>query len=75
MCRNIKRLRREKPPVTRAEFHEASLNLVRKLSGYRHPSAANKDAFELAVAELTEQSVALLAKLNIKGGVNACVET
>jgi hypothetical protein len=61
--------------VTRAEFHEASLNLVRKLSGYRHPSAANKAAFERAVEELTEQSMKLLANLKIKGGVTACVET
>ena len=75
MCRNIKRLRREDPPVTRAEFEEAALNLVRKLSGHREPSAANRAVFAKAVAEVTEYSIALLANLKVKGGTKPCVET
>ena len=75
MCRNIKRLRRDDPPVTRAEFEEAARNLVRKLSGFREPSAENHDVFEEAVAEITAESHDLLKHLKFKGGVSPCVET
>ena len=74
MCRNIKHLRRDDPPVTRGEFEEAALNLVRKLSGHRAPAAPNRAAFDKAVAEITAYSIALLANLQVKGGVKPCVE-
>lgn len=75
MCRNIKRLRRESPPVTEAEFEEAARNLVRKLSGFREPSALNREIFERAVAEITAHSHELFTKLKFKGGIDPCVET
>jgi hypothetical protein len=75
MCRNIKRLRRADPPVGRAEFEEAARHLVRKLSGYREPAASNREVFEAAVAEITDESRDLLKRLKFKGGVVACVET
>lgn len=75
MCRNIKRLRREAPPVSRAELEEAALNLVRKLRGYREPSAANRDVFERAVQEITDETMTLFKSLRFKGGVTPCVET
>lgn len=75
MCRNIKRLRRESPPITKAEFEEAARNLVRKLSGYREPSAINHDVFERAVADITKQSQDLFRQLKFKGGVEPSVAT
>lgn len=75
MCRNIKRLRRAEPPVSRAEFEEAARNLVRKLSGYREPSAANAEVFERAVAEVTASSIELFERLKMKGGIEPCVAT
>jgi hypothetical protein len=75
MCRNIKRLRRDDPPVTRAEFEEAARNLVRKLSGFREPSPKNRDVFEQAVADITAHSIELFERLRFKGGVTPCVET
>lgn len=68
MCRNIKRLRRADPPVTRAEFEEAARNLVRKLSGFREPSSVNQDVFETAVAEVTAQAMELFDNLQVGRG-------
>ncbi|MBW6454614.1 MAG: DUF2277 domain-containing protein [Trueperaceae bacterium] len=50
MCRNIKQLRGAEPPATAAKIHDAALQFVRKVSGYRAPSAANAAAFEAAAA-------------------------
>jgi hypothetical protein len=49
MCRNIKTLFNYKPPATDDEVRAASLQFVRKLSGYTNPTAANTAAFERAV--------------------------
>ena len=53
MCRNIQRLRGAEPPATEAEIRDAALQFVRKVSGYRKPSAANATTFETAVDEVT----------------------
>jgi hypothetical protein len=52
MCRNIKPLFNFEPPATRNEMHDASLQFVRKVSGYTHPSHANEAAFEEAVEDI-----------------------
>lgn len=52
MCRNIKPLFNFEPPATRNEIHEASLQFVRKISGYNTPSQANEAAFHAAVEDI-----------------------
>ena len=52
MCRNIKTLFNFDPPATDEEVRAASLQFVRKLSGFTHPSKANEPAFEQAVDEV-----------------------
>ena len=54
MCRNIRRLYNLDPPATEAEVREASLQFVRKVSGYRQPSQANEAAFERAVDDVAQ---------------------
>jgi hypothetical protein len=51
MCRNIKTLFNFDPPATEEEIRAASLQFVRKLSGFTAPSKANEDAFNLAIDE------------------------
>ena len=63
MCRNIKMLFNFDPPVTEEEIRAASLQFVRKLSGFNKPSKANEAAFLLAVEEVTACSARLLASL------------
>ena len=53
MCRNIRPLFNFAPPATDDEVKAASLQFVRKLSGFTKPSAANQDAFDLAVEEVS----------------------
>ena len=60
MCRNIKTLFNFAPPATDAEIHDASLQFVRKLSGFNAPSKANEAAFNRAVEEVTASARALL---------------
>ena len=60
MCRSIKTLRRVDEPATPDEIEAAALQFVRKVSGYRHPSRANTEAFELAVHEIADASHRLL---------------
>ena len=60
MCRSIKTLRRVDEPATPDEIEAAALQFVRKVSGYRHPSRANTEAFDLAVQEIAEASRRLL---------------
>ncbi len=60
MCRSIKTLRTGATPATDDEITAAALQYVRKVSGYRKPSAANEDAFEAAVAEVAGVSKRLL---------------
>lgn len=52
MCRNIKTLFNFDPPATDKEVRDASLQFVRKLSGYNAPSKANEEAFNAAVDEV-----------------------
>ena len=63
MCRSIKTLRGAEPPATTEDVHAAALQFVRKVSGYRAPSAANRDAFDRAVATVADAAAALLADL------------
>ncbi|HEX6173909.1 MAG TPA: DUF2277 domain-containing protein [Candidatus Binatia bacterium] len=63
MCRNIKRLFNFDPPVSDSEIRAASLQFVRKLSGYNKPSKTNETAFFSAVNEVTMISKHLLASL------------
>jgi hypothetical protein len=63
MCRNIKTLFNFDPPVTDDEAHNASLQFVRKISGFSKPSKANEAAFQAAVNEITAASVRLLRSL------------
>ncbi|WP_337101216.1 DUF2277 domain-containing protein [Paenibacillus sp. YIM B09110] len=53
MCRNIKTLFNFEPPVADSEIHEASLQFVRKLSGFHTPSKANEEAFHKAVDDIS----------------------
>ena len=63
MCRNITELRGLEPSATAEEIEAAARQYVRKVSGVTRPSAANSDAFETAVAEITETTTRLLAEL------------
>ena len=63
MCRNIRTLFNFDPPVTHDEIAAASLQFVRKISGFTKPSQANAAAFELAVHETTHVAHALLQAL------------
>ncbi|MEJ0035724.1 MAG: DUF2277 domain-containing protein [Gammaproteobacteria bacterium] len=63
MCRNIKTLFNFEPPATQDEIRAASLQFVRKLSGFNTPSKANKAAFDQAVAEVSAVASTLLASL------------
>lgn len=63
MCRNIKPLFNFEPPVTSDEIHAASLQFVRKISGFTKPSKANEAAFEAAVADIATIADRLLASL------------
>ena len=63
MCRNIKTLFNFEPPATPDEVQAASLQFVRKLSGFTKPSRANEEVFERAVDEVSQIAQALLAKL------------
>ena len=62
MCRNIKTLFNFDPPVTDDEARNASLQFVRKISGFSKPSKANEAAFQTAVDEITAASVRLLRR-------------
>ena len=63
MCRNIKMLFNFDPPVTPDEIHAASLQFVRKISGFNKPSKANEDAFFAAIAAIDGISAELLSSL------------
>ena len=63
MCRNIKTLFNFEPPATKAEIRDASLQFVRKLSGFTHPSKANEAAFQRAVDEIAASAEALIGSL------------
>jgi hypothetical protein len=63
MCRNIKTLFNFEPPATEDEIHASSLQFVRKLSGFTHPSKANQAAFDRAVAEVSATARLLIDSL------------
>lgn len=63
MCRNIKPLYNFEPPASQAEIHEAALQFVRKVSGFRKPSKANETAFQAAVEAIAAASSRLLGSL------------
>jgi len=64
MCRNIRTLYNFAPPTTDEEVNAASLQFVRKISGFTRPSQANEAAFERAVAEVTAAAQRLLDGLS-----------
>ena len=63
MCRNIKTLFNFDPPATQEEIRAASLQFVRKLSGFTKPSKANEEVFEQAIEEVTDVAERLIASL------------
>ena len=63
MCRSIKTLRRKDENPTNQEIHDAALQFVRKVSGYRAPSRVNTAAFDAAVKEVSVSSRRLLSTL------------
>jgi hypothetical protein len=63
MCRNIKMLFNFDPPVSPDEVRAASLQYVRKVSGFNKPSKANEAAFNTAIEEIAAASMRLLTEL------------
>jgi hypothetical protein len=63
MCRNIRTLHNFEPPATDDEIHAASLQFVRKISGFTKPSKANESAFNAAVDDVARIAARLLVSL------------
>ena len=63
MCRNIRTLFNFEPPATKIEIRDASLQFVRKLSGFTKPSTANQEAFDLAVEEVAKAAEKLIRSM------------
>lgn len=68
MCRNIKTLFNFSPPATDQEIRAASLQFVRKLSGFNTPSQANRAAFDRAIDEVAASAQALITALVTTAG-------
>ncbi len=68
MCRSIRTLFNFEPPATEAEIRAASLQFVRKLSGFHSPSKANEAAFDRAVDEVSDAARTLLSALVTTSG-------
>ena len=66
MCRSIKPLRLPDRPATEQEIQEATLQYVRKVSGYRKPSKANEETFNRAINEIAEATRKMLEMLPAK---------
>jgi hypothetical protein len=66
MCRSIKTLRRADEAATTGELEAAARQYVRKISGYRVPSARNTEAFEAAIAEIAAASDRLLEAIGVE---------
>jgi len=66
MCRSIKVLRNAEQPASEQEVREAALQYVRKISGYRSPSRANREVFERAVDDVAAVSSRLLGDLIVR---------
>ncbi len=65
MCRSIKTLRRPGEVATTGELEAAARQYVRKLSGYREPSAHNRPAFDAAIAEVAAASLRLVEAIGV----------
>ena len=63
MCRNIRTLFNFEPPATEEEIRAASLQFVRKLSGFNSPSKGNQAAFDVAIDEVAAAAAKLIASL------------
>jgi hypothetical protein len=63
VCRSIRPLFNFEPPATDEEIHAASLQFVRKISGFAHPSKANEPAFAHAVEEISSSARRLISSL------------
>ncbi|HSH90090.1 MAG TPA: DUF2277 domain-containing protein [Ramlibacter sp.] len=63
MCRNIRTLFNFEPPATELEIRDASLQFIRKLSGFNVPSKANEAAFDRAVQDVADVARTLIASL------------
>jgi len=66
MCRSIKPLRLPDRPATQEEIHEAALQFVRKVSGFRKPSKTNQEAFDVAVKDVADATRKMLEILAVK---------
>jgi hypothetical protein len=66
MCRSIKTLRRPDEAATTGELEAAARQFVRKISGYREPSARNAEAFEAAISDIAAVSDRLLESLGVE---------
>jgi hypothetical protein len=64
MCRSIKKLRTAEKPASRPEVEASALQFVRKVSGFRAPSRANRRAFETAVRKISDTTEQMLADLH-----------
>lgn len=64
MCRNIRPLFNFEPPATEDEIRNASLQFVRKISGFTKPSQANADAFDRAVQDVAASARELIASMS-----------
>jgi hypothetical protein len=63
MCRNIRTLFNFDPPVSPEEVRAASLQFVRKITGFNKPSKANEEAFQAAIEEIAKVSTRLIHSL------------
>jgi len=63
MCRNIRTLFNFEPPASDEEVRASSVQFVRKLSGFHHPSKANEEAFDRAIEEVTAAARRLVDSL------------
>jgi hypothetical protein len=68
MCRSIKQLRSAQQPPSDEEIEAAALQFVRKVSGYRRPSRANRPGFDTAVAEIAAATRRLLEEIGAQEG-------
>src|SRR6185369_5017052 len=70
MCRSIRTLRHQEEPATTGEIEAAARQYVRKVSGFRSPSARNTEAFEAAIAEIAAASERILVAVggNVEPG-------
>jgi hypothetical protein len=66
MCRSIKPLRLPDREPTEQELHEAALQFVRKISGFRKPSRANQEVFDTAVRDVAAAARTLLGEIQVR---------